>query len=246
MSALITQSPTYQHRIRDALESVPSLSLVIDPQHMFHPNQGLYANRGRRGVEWERPVSVEWLHPHNTELDFQVDAGIRIQGGASRFDENTPKSSFRLLFKSEYGPGRLRFPIFGDDATSANNFNTLVLRAEWNNSWLYPDLAFWSGDRQRHRGLSMRDQFIRRLEMAMTGYASRGTHVHLYINGVYWGLYNPSERIDAAFAASYFGGEREDWDAITHDITNSGGAQDGVRDGNRDAWDAMMAMWKRV
>jgi hypothetical protein len=242
LSPLITEDPTYAARLRPALESVPTLSLVIDPGDLFHPSHGLYANRGRRGIAWERAVSVEWLQPGDPAASFQVDAGLRIQGGASRFDENTPKSSFRLLFKSEYGPNRLGHPIFGAGGGAAADFNTLVLRAEWNNSWLYPDLAFWSGDRQRHRGLSMRDQFIRDIERAMTGHGSRGTHAHLYLNGVYWGLYNPSERIDAAFAASYFGGEREDWDAITHDIINSGGAQDGVRDGTRETWDAMMAI----
>ncbi|MCC5838599.1 MAG: CotH kinase family protein [Opitutales bacterium] len=242
LSPVITDDPVYAPRLRPALESVPTLSLVIDPDDLFHPSHGLYANRGRRGVAWERAVSMEWLQPGDPNGNFQIDAGLRIQGGASRSDENTPKSSFRLLFKSEYGPNRLSHPIFGTDGGVAADFNTIVLRAEWNNSWLYPDLAFWSGDRQRHRGLSMRDQFIRDLERAMTGHGSRGTHVHLYINGVYWGLYNPSERIDAAFGASYFGGEREDWDAITHDIINSGGSQDGVRDGTRDAWDAMMAI----
>ncbi|MCC5807459.1 MAG: CotH kinase family protein [Opitutales bacterium] len=242
MSPLITQDPAYASRMRPALESVPILSVVIDPDDLFHPSHGLYANRGRRGVAWERPVSVEWLHSGDADAGFQVDAGLRIQGGASRFDENTPKSSFRLLFKNDYGASRLVHPFFGVGDGAADDFNTIVLRAEWNNSWLYPDLAFWSGDRQRHRGLSMRDQFIRHLERAMTGHGSRGNHAHLFINGLYWGLYNPSERIDAAFGASYFGGEREDWDAITHDIINSGGGQDGVRDGTREAWDAMMAI----
>ena len=39
------------------------------------------------------------------------------------------------------------------------------------------------------------------------------TFVHLYVNGHYWGLYNPVERPDAAFAAAYMGGEKEEWDA---------------------------------
>ena len=36
--------------------------------------------------------------------------------------------------------------------------------------------------------------------------ACHGTWVHLYINGLYWGVYNPTERPDASFMASYYGG----------------------------------------
>ena len=42
--------------------------------------------------------------------------------------------------------------------------------------------------------------------------------LHLYINGVYWGLYNPVERPDASFSETNFGGDKENWDAI-----NTGG-----------------------
>ena len=40
--------------------------------------------------------------------------------------------------------------------------------------------------------------------------------MHLYVNGLYWGLYNPCERPDGAFSSSYYGGEKEDWDAFKH------------------------------
>ena len=47
--------------------------------------------------------------------------------------------------------------------------------------------------------------------------------MHLYINGIYWGLYNPVERPDASFAASYYGGDKDEWDAY-----NSGSPIDGT------------------
>lgn len=46
--------------------------------------------------------------------------------------------------------------------------------------------------------------------------------VHLYINGLYWGLYNPTERPTASFGESYLGGVAEDYDAL-----RSGEAKDG-------------------
>ncbi len=49
--------------------------------------------------------------------------------------------------------------------------------------------------------------------------------VHLYINGVYWGLYNPVERPDENFAASHFGGVkvRAAMEAQWWDILGGGG-----------------------
>jgi hypothetical protein len=46
-------------------------------------------------------------------------------------------------------------------------------------------------------------------------------------------LYNPVERPDAAFSASYHGGEKNSWDAIN---------QDSVPDGNYDAWNRLLAL----
>jgi hypothetical protein len=63
--------------------------------------------------------------------------------------------------------------------------------------------------------------------------------VHLYINGLYWGLYFPCERPDAAFSASYLGGEEDDWDTFSHSgIT--------LREGNDAALQQMRALCQQV
>ena len=60
----------------------------------------------------------------------------------------------------------------------------------------------------------LRDQFLRDTQIAMgpPGYA--GTFVHLYINGLYWGLYNPVERPGGNYAANHFGGSEDDYDFV--------------------------------
>ncbi len=226
MNPEVTGHSTYGPRMLEAMTSIPTVSLVMDMDDMFDPSTGSYANRLEKGFAWERPVSVELIYP-NADLGFQINAGVRPQGGASRRIVRTPKASFRLLFKSEYDARRLEYPFFLSSGSDMADFNTITFRAEFNNEWLHPD------NEQRERGLYMRDRFIRDSQIAVSGSGSHSKHVHLYINGVYWGLYNPSERIDAAFGSTYFGGEREDWDAYTHN---------GVRDGNRDAWDEMVAI----
>lgn len=62
--------------------------------------------------------------------------------------------------------------------------------------------------------------------------APRGRYVQVYINGEYHGLHNLMERPNDAFMASYFGGSKEDYDAL-----NAGKAIDG----DRNRWNEMVA-----
>jgi hypothetical protein len=213
----------YAATIKSDLLSIPTLSIVMDADDMFGPS-GIYTNSGQGGSAWERPVSIEWITNDNS-LEFQVNAGIRIQGGAFRGDNFTKKHSLRLLFKNEYGPGKLTYPIFGDDSDVASEFNTIVLRAGANDGY--------SWNSARYTEQYIRDQFGRELQQEMGHAASHGTFAHLYINGVYWGLYNPVERPDNEFAASYVSGDPDNWDSIHVTDTPSG---DGA------AWDAMLAL----
>ena len=79
----------------------------------FDASRGIYANPPREGVAWERPVSAELLYPGGKE-GFQTNCGLRIQGGSSTRNWKVIKLSMRLLFKGDYGPTKLRFPLFPD------------------------------------------------------------------------------------------------------------------------------------
>ncbi len=219
ISATVAAQPGYAEAMRAALRAVPVLSLALSCDSMFGTN-GVYSNPEVDG--FERVASAEWLT--NGAGQVQLDAALRVEGGASRVFSNTPKKSLRLLFREEYGDGRLKKPVLASGGTMLEDFNTLILRAEYNNAWTHLDAT------QRLRGSYARDQWVRDTQIAMDGVGSHGNHVQLFINGLYWGLYNVSERPDAAFAANYFGGAREDYDALT---------SDGIRDGDNVAWEAM-------
>jgi autotransporter-associated beta strand protein len=223
ISPFTASQPGYAQTIKAALASLPTLSLTMSPQDFFGTD-GVYSNPTID--DFEKPVSAEWIGLPGTP-DFQINAGLRVQGGASRQFANTPKKSLRLLFKDSYGAGRLRQPVLAQGGTTMDDFNSIVLRADYNNSWLH-----WDGP-QRLRGSLVRDQWMRNTQIAMSGIGSHGSHVHLYLNGIYWGVYNPSERADAAFASTYLGGEDIEYDAMTHD---------GIRDGDNIAWNAMRAL----
>jgi hypothetical protein len=202
----IVNHPSYADEIKADMRAIPTVSIVTTVDDMFGPS-GIYSNPGGRGAAWERPASVEWIETDGDTL-FQVNAGVQIVGGASRGAGNK-KHSFRISFKSQYGPGTLKYPIFGDDA--AQEFNTFTLRAGFNDVWPNASNATY-----------LQDRWAAETQLAMGGLGGHGNFVHLYVDGLYWGLYNPVERPDDAFAASYLGGEKEDYDAYHTNAISSG------------------------
>ena len=220
----ITQNDKYKDLIDDALLQVPTISIVTDIANLFDEDTGIYQNPMQSGREWERPASVELIHPDGT-VGFQVNAGLRIQGGASREPRKSPKHSFRLLFKDIYGTPDLNYPLFGAEAV--DEFDTIILRAGFNQSFLHHNTFL--GD-NRGRAQYVRDQWAKDAQQAMGWNATHNIYAHLYVNGMYWGLYNPTERPTDDFGASYFGGDKEEYD-----VYNSGE----LLDGTPDAWNAM-------
>ncbi|KAA3609340.1 MAG: T9SS C-terminal target domain-containing protein [Calditrichaeota bacterium] len=210
---------TYGEELPNALRALPIISLTMDRDSLWG-TEGIYQNSEESGREWERPASVEFIQSNeNSGQGFQINAGIRIHGGTSRNPENSPKHSFRLYFRGSYGAKKLNYPLF-DKPEAAHKFDQLILRAGYNNSWLHPN-GVWDMD-QRKRGIYSRDQWMRDTQRLMGHISPHGFHVHLFLNGLYWGIYNLVERPNADFAASYFGGQPENYDAL-----NSGEVVDG-------------------
>jgi len=204
MDPEVVDDPRYQDQITQSLRSLPSMSLVMDTDDMFGAN-GIYTHSTSSGLAWERAGSAELIYPDGRE-GFQINCGIRIQGGWFRSHSGTRKHSFRLLFKTMYGRSKLSFPLFGDGAV--DEFDTITIRAGANDGYA------WSSAKYTEQ--YTRDEFGRSLQRDTGQVGAHSMFVHLYVNGLYWGLYNPTERPDNAFSASYYGGDKEDWDAI-HD-----------------------------
>lgn len=210
----VVNNPSYSGEIRDDLLALPTMSIVMKTDDMFGTG-GIYSNWGNSGVAWERPCSVELFHPDGRE-GFQVDCGIRIYGGVGRREQ---KKTFRLLFKRQYGPTKLRYNLF-DRPSAVDEFDCIILRAGFNNSW--HGVYDWSPQ-------YLRDEWIRVTQLDMDQPGLHGTFVHLYVNGLYWGVYNPTERANADFGASYLGGDKAEYDALNSYPRN-------VVDGTADAW----------
>ncbi len=214
--------------IKNDLKTVPTLSVVMDANDMFGSN-GIYSNPNSSGEAWERGLSLEMIDPAlpDGSGDFQLNCGMRIQGGAFRSFSLTPKKSFRVLFKEKYGPSKLKFPLFGDSA--AKEFDTLILRMESNDGYQ------WDNNTTVQYA---RDEFGRRTAADMGMHAAHGRFLHLYINGVYWGIFDVTERPDSAFGASYFGAEKDLWDGI-----NFGTA---TNEGSTVPWNTMVSLLSNI
>ncbi len=224
MDGRITRHPPYGDVMRDALLTHRTVSLVFNVGDLFDSVSGIYANSQGEGESWERPVSMEILDPAGGE-EVQVNAGLRIQGSASR-SATRSKHNLRLLFKGIYGTPKLEFPVFED--WPVREFNTLILRGGNGDAWFHPNTT------QQIRAQYIRDQWPRDTQHAMGRLTAGQCYVHLYLNGLYWGLYHVIERPDAAFFAEHLGGEPEEYDVVQH--------KGGTVDGDRQAWDAMMVI----
>jgi hypothetical protein len=158
----------------------------------------LYIHAADSGQSSEQPVSVELISPDGTEAGFQINAGIKSHGSL-----DSAKQSLRLLFKGKYGATKLTYPLFAD--SSVTEFDSLLLVNDGNDSF-----AGSTATEQNNITYS-RSAWLRASQSAMSNLGAHDTYVHLYLNGLYWGLYNVVERPDSSFMASYLGGEKEDW-----------------------------------
>ena len=222
-------TPTqYNAVLKDSLLSLPTISIVMDNEDLFETG-GIYANTLSRGPDWERPASVEYILPDGTR-GFQIDAGLQIMGNTSRSPRATPKHSMRLVFKNQYGPGRLDYPLFSD--VEVESFNSITLRANTRDGWPVNDPTYAEGANSTY----IRDQWAKMAQAAMGQPAAAGNFAHLYLNGLYWGLYNPTERPDAAFLADRIGGDDSDYDTVKFCCSLR------LVDGSLDAWNRLLEL----
>ena len=226
MDQEVVNDPRYSDLIDDALTAIPTISLVTDMNNLFDSRTGIYVNAHKHGREWERPTSVELLNPGGSG-GFQINAGLRIRGGWSRHP-NYPKHAFRLFFRGEYGAGKLRYPMFGSEGTS--EFDKLDLRTSQNYAW--------SAEGANGAFNTMnRDVFSRDLQKELGQPYTRSRYYHLYVNGLYWGLFQTQERSEARYGASYLGGNKDDYDVVKVDTgENWNRYAIEATDGNLDAW----------
>ena len=209
--------------LKNALATAPTVCMTTDIPNLMNATTGIYANADKHGLFWERPTSIEYLNAAGVS-EFQIDCGARIRGGYSR-SQNNPKHAFHLYFRGSLYDGNLNYRLFG--VGGASEFNQIDMRCEENYSWSF------DGNGQNSL---MREEWTR-LTQGATGqpYARHG-HFHLYINGIYWGIYGWEERTEASYGETYLGGIKDNMDVVKS-AGSSGGYNTEMTDGNFAAWE---------
>lgn len=222
----ICNDAAYKDLMEEALTSIPTLSIVTNPGYLFSysidpDTGGIYIYTGdvrkdsyntistKLGADWERPASVEYFNTSDSS-EFQINCGLRLHGGNGRKSHNMPKHSFRLSFRSEYGASKLNFDLF-DEKKAATRFDHLVVRAPMNCSWLH------NNSTQRLNAQNVLDRFTKVTQLDMGQIAGHEKFIHVYINGLYWGVHSFAEKINNDFIAEYSEGDDEQFDVINDD-----------------------------
>ena len=197
-------------QMRTALTQIPTISVVTQQNNLTDPVTGIYVNGIGRGQAWERPASIEMLDfskpgatPEAGHSEFWENCGIRIRGGYSRNDTST-KHSFRIFFRNAYGNGKLNYRLYGADG--AAEYETFDLRGSQNYAW--------SQSANDVNETLCRDPFCRLTLAAMGQPSTRTRFCHLFLNGLYWGIYDIHERAENSFGQTYLGGDKDNYDVI--------------------------------
>jgi hypothetical protein len=224
--------PLKLQHLKEGLLELPVLSIVMNPADLFEPT-GLYwaANVVNKSFP-NKPCSVEMVLPDGRTA-FATTAGLEAHGNASREPSKNPKHGFKLNFRGDFGPGALEYAMFPE--SPVRRFDDLVLRPDFNTSWRH-----WSdspnntaGAYQRSRATRFRDAWIKHAFRDMGQIASHNRYVHLFLNGLYWGVYDISEQPTKHFGAAYYGGDNDEYDAYDQGILRAGTAA---------AYNAMLAI----
>ncbi len=205
--------------LKEDLKSIPTISLVMDWEELFGngsagDGHGIYTQTDDwREKSDERYASLEFF-THDLSEEFQIDATVEIQGHSSTIRQNgnwrSDKLSLEVKFKQPYDTKLESDTLFGNSVNAgdavANDFDSLILDAQYNYTFHVNNTTT-----QGPYATFIHDQVVADLSNLAGVEAPHGRWVHLYINGLYWGIYNAHERPTDAFAEEYYGGDKDDY-----------------------------------
>ena len=229
----VVNSTLAGYSFEQALAALPTLSIVAPHDDLWKVGAGtaggLYYDTQQRGLASERRVSLEYFQPDGIGNTWHADAGLRTHGNSSRDHGFTPKHPLRVYFRGEYGTGKLKEKVFED--SPLQEFNRLNLRAASTDSWPVADgPPRWVNE----KGTYIRDGYMRKSMRDLGNAAGPSRYVQLFLNGLYWGVYEITERPEDDFAAGYLGGGPDEYDVLK-DFAE-------LAAGNTTAWNALMVL----
>jgi LPXTG-motif cell wall-anchored protein len=184
----------------------PIISIAIAPEILFDKTTGWFNPGPSAETEypflnanfWSRNevgANIEIFESDGSEV-FDSRAGVKLFGGMSRV---FPQKSLAIACREAYGETRIRHQIFPNK--KQNTFKHLVLRnagSDWGKT-------------------HSRDAVITGLlnDVDVSKQAYRPSLV--FINGMYWGIYNIREKINRHYLEYEFGVDKDNLDLIEHE-----------------------------
>lgn len=183
----ISQLSTYTYLV-GVSHSLPVLSIAI-PQSSLTGSTGVL-NHINQDYEHEAILTLI----EDGEEKFSVPFGFRLHGNDSR---KGAKQNFQLRFRSDYGVGKLEYPLFtGLDITE---FNSLLLK----------------GGSEDWPTAVIRDELATSVATGTTNlYTQAIKPVVLYLGGQYWGVYFLRERFSDDYVASHLNVSQDSVDIL--------------------------------
>jgi hypothetical protein len=200
----------------------PVISISADPEHFFDEETGIYVpgnynNSFQSGIEWERPVHIEFWEDDGTPA-FSQQAGARIHGGTTR---SRARKSLRLYARGEYGDSWFNYALFPDKPVA--RYKRFLLRNSGND---------WSES-------VFRDAFMQSLLKESTNLDIQYARASVvFLNGEYWGIHWIRDRLDERYISTHYGIEE-------HEMTM--GENDRIYDrGDPSGMDHYEEMWSFI
>lgn len=239
---------TNKNALLAELDAIPSVSIVLPTSDFFDKvTGGIYANASissddmldPQGAKWERLASIEYADPTDPILGpqwYQETGRLRIAGNSSVHPRVTPKHGMRIDFRKTFSSNPEGVMLFGNEPLSPSplkKFRTLMVRPPTQDSWL-----FRSNPMELAQATYAKESWVRDAHAAMGLAGPNATEhpiahqrwVHLFVNGLYWGIYGLGERINEDYMQAY---EQADGQ---YDVIKP---TDEAEDGDTLAWEAL-------
>lgn len=172
---------------------LPVVSLSTNSENLFDWYTGMYVlgpNADLSNIpflganfwqDWSKPGHIEFFDTDDQQA-FELDAELKIQGNYSKF---FPQRSFTVKAKDDYGGYPIPYQLFPDkQVMEYKSFNIRNSGTDWNLC-------------------HMRDRLNQKNVQQLTHIdIMDGRPAVLYINGVYWGVYELRERQDKFYIAN--------------------------------------------
>jgi hypothetical protein len=154
------------------------------------------------GSTTELGGTFEYINKFGENKSVYADCGYSVFGFTST---QNPKKSYRFYFRSKYGYGELKHKIYKkqsyENYDPTDEFDALDLKAS-SEPISYLNLA----DYLAHN--AVRKMGTKDVHVQM---------VNVFVNGQYNGVYPMREKFDDDYAASYYGGDDNNYDYLKHD-----------------------------